>query len=326
MLARSAATFLILVCSVVAQAQPATGVFRVGFLTPLSSTPEPPQLRAFREGLRQLGYVEGKNLVIEMRFADGKLDRLPELCAELVRSKVDVLLAGSPAGVRAAIETSASVPVVFAGVNDPVGSRIVTSLARPGGNVTGVAVGAGGPGFGAKWLELLREAAPGATHLAALANRSNPSNSLYLEGVERAAGKLKVKVDVHDAGNPAELDRAFAAIGASGVQGLIVTTDPFLLDQRMAIVRFAASKKLPTVYFFKPFVEAGGLMSYGGSLEESYRRAATYVDRILKGAKPADLPIEQPTRVELVINARAAKALGLTIPSSLLLRADQVLE
>jgi len=281
---------------------------------------------AFRQGLKELGYVEGRNIVVEARFAEGRVERFPALVAELIGLKVDVLLAGSPAGAVAAKKASTTVPIVFAGVGDPVASGVVASLARPGGNITGVAAGAGGAAFGGKWLELLKEALPGVSRVAVLANRSNPTNTPNLKGVEAAARDLKVKLDILDAGNAAELDRALAAIGASGAQAIIVTSDPFLLEKRAALVQFAASKRLPAMYFFKLFADAGGLMSYGASLEESYRRAATYVDKILKGAKPADLPVEQPMRFEFVINMKTARALGLGIPQSLLLRADHAIE
>lgn len=323
--ARLAATAFLLAGSVAVQAQQAK-VHRIGFVSATSQNPSNPQFEAFRQGLRELGYIEGKNVIIDARFAEGRLDRLPVLVAELIGLKVDVLLAGSPTGAVAAKKASTTVPIVFAGVGDPVASGIVASLARPGGNVTGVAVGAGGSAFGEKWLELLKEASPGVSHVAVLANRSNPSNTPTLKGVEAAAKALHVKLDVLDAGTATELDRALAAIGASGAQGIIVTSDPFLADRRVTLVQFAASKRLPAIYFFKLFADAGGLMSYGASLEESYRRAATYVDRIVKGAKPADLPVEQPTRFELVINMRTAKVLGMTIPRSLLLRADHVIE
>ncbi len=323
---RLAAAVLLLAGSVAVHAQPAARVHRIGYVSPTSLNPSNPQFDAFRQGLRELGYVEGKNVIVEARFAEGRFERLPELVAELIGLKVDVLVAGSPVGAVAAKKASTSVPIVFAGVGDPVASGLVASLARPRGNITGVAVGAGGAAFGEKWVELLKEALPDVSQVAVLANRSNPTNTPNLKGVEAAAQTVKVKLDILDAGNATELDRALAAIEASRAQAIIVTSDPFLLDKRVALVQFAASKRLPAIYFFKLFADAGGLMSYGASLEESYRRAATYVDRILKGAKPADLPIEQPTRFELVINMKTARALGLKIPQSLLLRADHVIE
>jgi len=221
---RLAAAALLVAGSVAVHAQQAAKVYRIGFVSAASPNPSNPQFDAFRQGLRELGYVEGKNVIVEARFAEG-LERLPELATELIRLKVDVLMAGSPAGAMAAKKASATVPIVFAGVGDPVTSGIVASLARPGGNITGVASGVGGPAFGEKWLELLKEALPGVSQVAVLANRSNPSNSPYLEGVEAAARTLKVKLDILDAGNATELDRALAAIGASGAQAIIVTND-----------------------------------------------------------------------------------------------------
>ena len=323
---RVAAAGVLLATAVAAEAQQAAKVHRVGFVGMGSAATPDGQFGAFRQGLRELGYVEGKNVVIETRFSDGHLERLPGLAAELIRLKVDVLVAGSPAAAVAAKKASTAVPIVFAGVGDPVASGIVASLARPGGNITGAAVGVSDPAFGGKWLELLKEAVPSVSHVAVLANRSNPTNSPYFKGVEAAARNMKVKFDIFDAGNVVELDRALAAIAASGAQGMIVTTDPFLFTARATLVSFAASKRLPAMYFFKNFVDAGGLMSYGANIEESYRRAASYVDKILKGAKPGELPVEQPTRFELVVNKATARALGISIPQSILLRVDQIIE
>ncbi len=200
----------------------------------------------------------------------------------------------------------------------------MTSLARPGGNFTGVTMGVG-VGLGGKWLELLKEAVPDASHVAVLSNSANPANAPFVPEIQAAARALKVKIDVYDAGNAASLDRAFAAIGASGAQGIIVTPDPFFSPNRAKLVQFAASKRLPAVYYIKLFVDAGGLMSYAASLEEYYRSATTYVDKILKGTKPADLPVQQPMKFELVINLKTAKQIGLTIPQSVLYRADKVI-
>ena len=221
---RLAAAVLLLAGSVAVPAQQAAKVYRIGYVTPGSRSMDP-RFDAFRQGLRELGYVEGKNVIVEARFAEGRLERLPALVAELIGLKVDVLLAGSPVGAVTAKNASTTVPIVFAGVGDPVSAGIVASLRRPGGNITGVAVGVGGPDFGGKWLQLLKEALPGVSHVAVLGNRSNPSNSPYLEGVEAAARTLKVKLNILDAGNTTELDRALAAIGASGAQGIIVTND-----------------------------------------------------------------------------------------------------
>jgi putative ABC transport system substrate-binding protein len=323
MLVRLAAAVLLLAGSVAAQAQQTGRVYRIGFVSPISPGPT---IEAFRQGLKEAGYIEGKNVIVETRFAEGRLERLPELVAEVLALKVDVLVAGSNLGALAAKRATTTVPVVFAGLIDPVAPGIVASLARPGGNITGVTIGIGGSGFAGKWVELLKEAVPNVSHVAVLQNSASPDSATLMRGVQAAARILNVKLDVHDARDSTTLDNAFDAIGASGARGLIVTNSPFFAANRAKLVQFAASKRLPAMYFFKLFADAGGLMSYGGSLEDSYRRAATYVDKILKGAKPADLPVEQPTTFELVINLKAARAIGLTIPRSLLLRADHVIE
>jgi putative ABC transport system substrate-binding protein len=304
------------------EAQPAARVYRIGFVSPISPGPT---IDAFRQGLKEVGYVEGKNVIVEARFAEGRSERLPVLIAELIRLKVDVLVVGSTGGALAAKKATTTVPIVFTGLIDPVAAGIVASLARPGGNITGVTFGIGGSGFAGKWLELLKEAIPSVSHVAVLSNSASPFTALLVEEIRGAGRTLKVKLDVIDAGNATDLDRAFAAIGASGAQAIIVVNDPLFVASRAKLVEFAASKRLPTMYFIRLFADAGGLMAYGGSLEDSYRRAATYVDKILKGAKPADLPVEQPTKFELVINLKTAKALGLTISPSLLARADEVI-
>ncbi len=324
MVVRLAAAVLLLAASVAAQAQQATRVYRIGSVS--ATSPIPSFTDAFRQTLQELGYVEGRNVIFEARYAEGKLERLPELVAELIRLKVDVLYSGSTVSVLAAKKATTTIPIVFASVFDPVGSGIVTSLARPGGNVTGAAIGVSGEGFGGKWVELLKDASPNVSHVAVLWNSTNPSSNPYVREAQAAARVLNMRVDLLDAGNPANFDRAIALIDASGVQGIIVTPDPFFHPNRVKLVQFAASKRLPAIYFSKLFVDAGGLMAYGASFEDSYRRAATYVDKILKGAKPADLPIEQPTKFELVINLKAATALGLAIPQRVLLQADQVIE
>ena len=306
-----------------AQAQPTARVYRVGFVSPtsLGST-----FHAFWDGLRELGYVEGKNVIVEARFAQGRSERLPELIAEVLRLRIDALVAGSGLGALAAKRATKTVPIVFAGVSDPVALGIVASLARPGGNITGATFGIGGTDFGGKWVELLKGAIPDVSHVAVLWNSTSLSTAALLPGIQSAARTLNVKLDLLDAGNRTKLDRAFAAIGASGARGIIATPDPFFNVNRARLIQFAARTRLPAVYYSSFYAEAGGLMAYGSSLEDSYRRAATYVDKILKGAKPGDLPIEQPTKFELVINLKTAKALGITIPQSVLLRADRVIE
>lgn len=318
-----ACVVLLLLEATTVGAQQVGRVYRIAFVSPISPGST---IEAFRQGLTEVGYIEGKNLVIEARFAEGRIERLPELVAEVLRLKVDVLVVGSPDGAVAASRAKTTVPIVFAGVTDPVTAGIVPSLARPGANITGVTWGIGRVGFAAKWVQLLKEAVPGLSHVAALTNPAGPLGAQYASEIQEAGRTLNVKVDLLDAGNVSLLEKALATIGTSGAQGIVVTGDPFFIANRGKLTRFAATKRLPAIYFSKLFTDAGGLMAYGGSLEESYRRAATYVDKILKGAKPADLPIEQPTRFEMVINLRAARELRLIIPQSLLGRADQVIE
>ena len=305
-----------------AHAQPAK-VYRVGFLSPIqrSSTFE-----AFRQGLREHGYVEGKNVVIEARFAEGNMERIPGLIDELLDLKVDVLLCGADRTVQIAKKRTTTVPIVFAGVADPLGSGLVTSLARPDANVTGVTFGFSDGGLGGKWVELLKEAIPGLQHIAVLWTSTDPQSAPLLKNAQASARRLKIKLSAFDARDEAALPPALAGIAKSGAGAMFVVNSPVLAAHRAEIVQFATKQRLPAMYFFKLFPDAGGLMSYGGSLEESYRRAAGHVDKILKGAKPYEIPVEQPTRLELVINLKAAKAIGLTIPKSLLLRADSVIQ
>ena len=305
-----------------ARAQRAARVYRIGFVDP--SLPGPSSV-AFVQGLRELGYVEGHDVDIEMRFAEGQPERFPGLIAEMIRLKVDVLVVGSNFGASAAKRATTTIPIVFAGSGDPVAGGIVTNLARPGGNITGFSL-AYGDGFAGKWLELLNEAAPNATHVAALWSSSNVAATRFVKELQAGAQMLKTRLDVHHAANPTELDEALAAIGSSGARGLIVTPNPFAFTNRDRLIKFAASRRLPAIYFVEDFVESGGLMSYGVSIPDSYRRAAAHVDKILKGAKPGDLPVEQPTKFRLAINLKTAQALGLTIPQSLLLRADAVIQ
>jgi putative tryptophan/tyrosine transport system substrate-binding protein len=317
-----AAAIMFVAGSIGAEAQPASKAYRVGFVTTGSPGTS---IGPFREGLKEAGYVEGRNLVIEARFASGRQELLPELVADVIRQRVDVLVVVSTNTALAAKRATSTIPIVFASVFDPVASGIVPSLARPGGNVTGSAMAVGGD-FAGKWVELLKEAVPGMTRAAVLWNSANQSSVQSAESIQAAARALKVQVDLYDAGNAPNLDKALSAIAASRAAGIIIAPDPYFNANRTRIVRFAASRRLPAVYFFRSFAEAGGLMAYGASNADSIRAAARYVDKILKGAKPADLPVDQPTRFELVINLKTAKALGLKIPRSLLVRADQVIE
>lgn len=313
----------VLLMPIAALAQQAVRQYRIGVVSPIAPDST---IEALRQGLVEAGYVEGRNVVFEMRFANGQLDRLPQLAKEVIGLKVDVLVVGSTVGALAAKRATTSVPIVFAGLTDPVNTGVVSSLSRPEGNITGVAFGVGASGFGGKWVQLLHELVPGVSDVAVLANTSSPLTAQLLGDIRSAAQSLNVKVDVVNAGNAAQLERAFTTIGSSSAQALIVASDPFFVGSRARIAQFAAARRLPGVYFTKLFADAGGLMAYGSSLEDSYRRAATFVDRILKGAAPAELPVEQPTTFQLVINLQAARALGLSVPRSLLLRADHLID
>jgi putative ABC transport system substrate-binding protein len=307
----------------VAEAQQPAKVPRIGFLTTPSPTAAAYYLEAFREGLRELGYVEGKTIAIEYRFAEGRPERLPALAAELVRLKVDVIVTGGPPAPEDAKQATSTIPIVFAVAGDPVGEGLVASLARPGGNVTGLAsIAAEVVG---KQLELLKEVVPKISRVAVLLNPSHSAHPLMSRQAEGAARALGMQLHILQAG-PAEIDAAFAAMRSQGVGGVLVLRGSLFLAQRRQIAALAAKNGLPAVYGTREEAEAGGLMAYGASLPLLYRRAATYVDKILKGAKPADLPVEQPTKFELIINLKTARALGLTIPQSLLGRADAVIQ
>jgi len=265
-----------------ALAQPVAKVHRIGIVSPLASKPEPPTVRAFRQGLRDLGYVEGRSVVIEARYAEGRPETFPDLLADLLELKVDVVVVGTTVGALAAKKATSSVPIVFAGVLDPIASGIVPRLARPGGNVTGTTFGAAGSAIAGKWLELLKEAVPRITHAAVLFNSADPQSAESLREIHAAARSLGVRIDQFDANSDATLEKAFAAIEASRAQGLVVTGTAYFGGNRAKLIQSAAEKRLPAIYFFSLFPNDGGLMSYGGSTEDSYRRAASYVDKILK--------------------------------------------
>jgi putative ABC transport system substrate-binding protein len=324
MIARLILVLFVLLDAPLADAQPAGKVVRIGRLSPLAAEADQRLLGAFRKGLAELGWVEGKHFTVESRFAEGQSDRLPQLAAQLVQQRVDVILAGSNPGAAAAKRATSVIPIVIVTTADPVEGGLVTSLARPGGNVTGVT--AAGQDLSAKRLELLKEAVPGVTRVAILTNPTSPYTGPFLKDRERTARALGVQLRVLEAQNPSEFEQAFAAMPRERAQALMVLTDIMFITHRSRIVQMAAKSRMPAVYGEQEFMGAGGLMFYGASLAAMYGRAAGYVDKILKGAKPADLPIEQPTTFELIINLKTAKALGLTIPPSLLLRADQVIE
>ena len=313
-----------LVVPLAAEAQAPAKVPRIGFLTSLSPAESAISLESFRQGLRELGYVEGKTIATEFRFAERRPERLPALAAELVRLKVDVIVTGGPPAPEAAKQATSTIPIVFAVTGDPVAEGLVASLARPGGNITGLATIAAD--LVAKQLELLKEVAPKISRVAVLQNSGNHGHPPQLRQAEGAAQVLGMQLHMVQAGSPAEIEAAFAAMRSQRAGGVLVLRDPLFYAQRTRITALAAKSRLPAVYGNREEAEAGGLMAYGASIQVTFRRAATYVDRILKGAKPADLPVEQPTKFELVINLKAAKALGLTIPPSLLQRVDQVIQ
>jgi putative ABC transport system substrate-binding protein len=326
--------FVVLVSSTVAwpirvRAQQQTGmVHRIGYLSSGSANPRlanPGPLEAFRKGLRDLGWIEGQNIIIEYRFAEGQFDRLPSLADELVRLKVDVIAASPGPAALAAKNATGTIPIVMMAVADPIRLGLAESLARPGGNVTGLSYSVGMDTL-EKNLELLKEAAPNARRVAVLSNPDNPNHALAISIVNTAARAVGVQLQLMDARGPDEFEGAFAAMATERVGALLVVGDPVLTMNRAQLADLAVQNRLPSMHTLREYVEAGGLMSYGPSLSDLLRRGASYVNKILKGAKPADLPVEQPTKFELIINLRTAKALGLTVPPSLLLRADEVIE
>jgi putative ABC transport system substrate-binding protein len=315
----------LLAAPLAAEAQSAERVWRIGYLGGGSRKPLVPLVEALESGLRELGYVEGRNVVFEHRFADGRLERMPDLAAEMVRIQLDVIVASNPQ-VVAVKQATTTIPIVMVSVPDPVDRGLIASLARPGGNITGLSLTATTEHWG-KRLQLLREISPRASRVAALWAPSVPGRAADLQRTEEAARQLRLTllpVPVRDAD---DIENSLGVMAKARAEALIVVgADSFTLNGRHVITARAARLRLPAIYPLREFVEAGGLLSYDASLREQFRRAATYVDKILKGAKPGDLPVEQPTKFELVINLKTAKALGLTIPPSLLARADQVIE
>jgi putative ABC transport system substrate-binding protein len=311
--------------SLTADAQLTGKVHRIGYLSSGSPTAARHLREAFRQGLRELGWVEGQNIVIEYRTAEARSDRLTDLAAELVRLKADIILAAATPDAVAAKSATGTIPIVMIGVSDPVGTGLIASLARPGGNVTGLSITAGLDIYG-KGLELLQEIVPNVRRVAILSNPANPFHARVIQTVKGAAPSMGVRLQLLEARGPNEFDGAFAAMARERAGALLVVSDVLFFLHRARLADLAARSRLPAAYHVREHVEAGGLMSYGPSTSDHWRRAATYVDKILKGAKPADLPVAQPTTFELVINLKTAKALGLAIPSSLLVRADQVIE
>jgi putative ABC transport system substrate-binding protein len=314
---------VLVITAPVAEAQQPKKIPRIGLL--LAPTPSfySARVEAFRQGMRELGYFEGKNLVIEYRYAEGKVDRLPDLAAELVNLKVDLILTASNDGVLAAKKATRTIPIVFGTAADPVGSGLVPSLAQPGGNITGLSNVA--QDVYGKRLELLKESFPKVTRGAFLCRSSGPRKNLPFTEMEAVAKALGVKLQPHDVRGVDDFDGAFEAAKREGAQAVITCPDLVINAQQARILHFATSSRLPAMYAGPEFVDAGGLMSYAPRYTDAWRRAATYVDKILKGTKPADLPIEQPTKFEFVINLKAAKQIGVTIPPNVLARADKVI-
>jgi putative ABC transport system substrate-binding protein len=305
-----------------AAAQPPGQVYRIGYLA--TAPPLAHRWDALLDGLRERGYSEGRNLVFERRFSEGHAERFPELAAELVRLRVDCILVPTTPAALAAKHATQTIPIVILTAIDPVGAGLVASLARPGGNVTGLSVLA--PELNGKRLELLKEVMPGMTRVAILWNAANPANAAAWEETQAAAGALGLRLHSQDVRGLQDLEGAFARMAQARPDALLVLGDALLAMHRPQIAAFATQQQLPSVFAERESVAAGGLMSYGPSLPDLYRRAATYVDKILKGTKPADLPVEQPLKFELVLNLKTAQALGLTIPPSLLFQADEVIK
>jgi putative tryptophan/tyrosine transport system substrate-binding protein len=307
-----------------AEAQQPAKVPRIGFLFGSSPSAMNGRIEAFRKGLRELGYTEGKSIVIEQRFAEGKLDRFPALAAELVRLKIDVIITGTSLATRSAKEATNMIPIVMAQDPDPVGDGFVASLARPGGNITGLSTLA--PEISGKRVELLNEIIPRLSGVAVLGTSTQPGTAQALKEIELAARAFGVKLQYLDVLDPKDIETAFRAASKGVADGVLTLQSAVLNYQRKQITDLAVKTRLPAIYHAPEWVEDGGLMSYGVSFTDLYRRAVTYVDKILKGAKPADLPVEQPTKFEFVINLKTAKQIGLTIPPNVLARADRVIK
>jgi putative ABC transport system substrate-binding protein len=324
-----AALVLVSLLAHIAEAQQAKKVPQVGYLwfgfapSPAPARPNP-QVESFRQGLRELGYVEGKNIIVEFRYAEGKFERLPDLAAELVRLKVDVIVTASTPAIRAAQHATNTIPIVMANVGDPIAQGFVASLARPGGNITGFTNLS--PDLSTKRLELLKEVSPKIRRVAVFQNAAQHGPAM--KEVEKAAKFLRVQLQSLEVRGPDDLDIAFEAVTRERADALLTLSNPLLRSDdrtRKRILEFTLNRRLPSMYEGSEYVEAGGLMSYGLDENDNYRRAATYVDKILKGTKPADLPVQQPMKFEFVVNVKTAKQIGLTIPPNVLVRADKVI-
>jgi putative tryptophan/tyrosine transport system substrate-binding protein len=314
----------IVACFHVAEAQQQKKVHRIGYLSASSRSSEAASNEGLRQGLHELGYIEGQNIVIEYRWGEGRSDQLPELAADLIRLNVDVMVVRGDMAILAAKQLTSTIPIVMAGVGDPVGRGFIASLARPGGNITGVSnlsVDISG-----KWLELLKETAPRIAQVAVLRNAANPTHSTLLKETQIAARALGVKLLDLECRSPEDFDNLFATTTKARVDALIMFPDPMLSANQRRVVDYVTRTRLSSMAMPSGYAEAGGLMAYGPNVQNNLRRTATYVDKILKGTKPADLPVELPTKFEFVINLKAAKQIGLTIPQSVLYRADKVIK
>jgi putative tryptophan/tyrosine transport system substrate-binding protein len=318
-----ALSVMLLALSYSASAQQSTKIPRIGFVSNTSPSAVAPRLDAFRQGLRELGYLEGKNIVIEYRHSEGKSDRLAGLVAELVRLKIDVIVTSGPSVTRAAKKTTSAIPIVFAQEGDPIGSGLVASLARPGGNITGLSTFS--PELHGKRLEILKEVVPNLARVAVLGTSTVEGHALFLKEQEPASRALRLQLQYLDLLNSRDIEIAFRTASKGRVDAIVLLSGPVLNAHVSKVVDLAAKSRLPAMYNFPEFVEAGGLMTYGVNNADMARRAATYVDKILKGAKPAELPVEQPIKFEFIINLKAAKQIGLTIPPNVLARADKVI-
>jgi putative ABC transport system substrate-binding protein len=309
--------------SLTIHAQPRAAIPHIGYLWLGAAGEEDSTKRGLRRGLRDLGYVEGRNIIVDYRYADGHEEQLAALVGELIEARVDIILAPGSVVTRAVKKAATSIPVVSTS-GDPIGSGFIQSLGRPGGNITGLSIN-GGLDIADKYLELLHEMVPNASRIATLWNTASPL-MLTEPGMRKVAETLGITLLSHEVRSPSDLPKAFDSIAAERSDAMIVDGDPLLVSHRHSIVEFAAAHQLPAMYGLRDFVDAGGLIAYGASIFGIWRRVASYVDKILKGAKPADLPVEQPTEFELVLNLKTAKALGLVIPQMILARADEVIE
>jgi putative tryptophan/tyrosine transport system substrate-binding protein len=314
---------MLLALSLPAEAQQPTKIPRIAYLSATSLSGNAARIEAFRLGLREVGYVEGKNIVIEWRSVEGNIDRLPALVTELVRLKIDIILSAGPLVTRAAKEAASTIPIIMTTDNDPVGSGFVASLARPGGNISGLSTLA--PEISGKQLELLKEIVPRLSRVAVLATSTQPGNAQSLKEIELTAKAFGVKLQYLDVLDPKDIETAFRAASKERADAVLVLAGPFFISKRTRIIELAVKNRFPAIYNAAEWAEAGGLMTYGTSFTDLFRRAATYVDKILKGAKPGDLPVEQPTKFEFIINLKAAKQIGLTVPLDVLALADKVI-